>query len=805
MATALFFAGISQTYAQYPPTRTVPAANGSDNTQFWSRGGNTPGSNNMLGTLWNSPVYFITGATTPTLRMKLNGPFDANGQYTINGFNRNTNGVNTSGYLLIGQDGPTQTVSSPTALYTNKGAFSMLHLNGERGPYQHVQEDGYRPWMRTGITFTGNGDLSYIGHRYHGEDLTDMVIGWSNDATPNGVNGADNLVFTFLTGATNDFGQEVARFTPSCGNCPINKASFGIGDFAPNSVNGPGLAGYVGATLDVNGDARVRSVTQNNALTQVLVRNPNDQGRLHWRDASTLGGSGTSFGNNCGSTANPLTADRQVPLNNNDMYFTGQSLPANGNTVNIGLNCGVVPTAKLTLLQDVGATVPTGSTGGSFLNRDRASQINLTYVGVAGEANGLQTITRISNVGGDFKASGGTMNYAVRGATTIVTNPNPNNNAINCGGLFSTTGPGGSNNFGVNASSSGGGSNRGVYGNASSTASNTTYNMGGHFGAGGTGTNNTGVYAYSSYPLNPTLSSKSFGVYAISVNGSGDGGTFPANSAIGVFGGTFNYPANASAYAGYFDGNVYVNGPMNGTGFALTSDSLFKTNLDTIAHADSLIARLQPKTFDFIDGSGVHMNFPGGRQYGFIAQQVETVLPDLVSTNVRPALLDTNDTEIYPALRYKTVNYTGFIALLMQNAKEQNEKIAQLSQQLAYLQQVVSGCCSQAQPPKKESFETPAGAVIQTRLQSTDEPSLGQNIPNPFETATRIPVYLPQHIRKAELLFYGHDGKILQNVLISERGNVQVDVNSESLSSGIYSYTLFTDGKPTETRKMIKR
>lgn len=724
--------------------------------------------------------------------------------------NANTNSLSAERVRItqIGALG-TPAVPNPNGANINnmtRMGVSLFPLNPLNAPYSLVHigtphtaafgNNGQRDWMNVGYNATYDNDNLYLGMKNEGAGRQDAVLAWGDEQ----MNNPDFLRFVF-TANPNDVnataiakgasGQEVGRFTP--------EGRFGVGNFYNGSL------GLVSATMDVAGDACIRSVNQNNSLTQVLVRDPNDLGRILWRDASTLGGGsgGPGFGNDCGSSPNPLTADRQVPLNNNDIYFTGQSLPSAGNTVNIGLNCGVVPTAKLNLLQDVGSLIASGSIGAYFLNKDRASQIGLSYAGVTGEASGLQTQTRITNVGGDFKASGATMNYAVRGTASIVTGGSAGNNANNCGGYFTANGAG-FNNFGATVSGMNAASNWGINSSAFSAATNTTANTGGHFGATGTGNNNTGVSAYSAYPSNATSASRSFGVSATTVYNSG-GASLPTNTAIGVFGAAYNFPGSINTYAGYFDGNVYINGPMNGTGFALTSDASFKTNLDSIVNADSLISLLQPRTFDFIDGSSIHMNFPEKKQYGFIAQEVETVIPELVSTIIRPAMADSTDSLIYPELRYKAVNYTGFIALLMQNAKEQNEKIAQLSQQLADLQQTVNGCCGQARPQETGTTETPAGAVIQTRLQNADEPSLGQNIPNPFESATRIPVYLPQHIRKAELLFYGHDGKILQNVLISERGNVQVDVNSESLSSGIYSYTLFTDGKPTETRKMIKR
>ena len=95
----------------------------------WYRGGNFPGAaggiKNIFGTMWNSPIYTQTNGVN---RTKLNGTLNIGGapQYPINGFTA-ASGVNTSGYLLLGPDCP---FASGQTLYNNRGAFSMLHLNG---------------------------------------------------------------------------------------------------------------------------------------------------------------------------------------------------------------------------------------------------------------------------------------------------------------------------------------------------------------------------------------------------------------------------------------------------------------------------------------------------------------------------------------------------------------------------------------------------------------------------------------------------------------------------------------------------
>ncbi len=143
----------SVAYAQQPAQGSPPANNtNAQAAAAWYRGGNTATTpNNIFGTAagFNSPIYTLTNGVN---RTKLNGTFtNSANQYDIDGYttfgNTNTT-VNTSGYMLLGPNGTFQT--EPTLnIYNNKGAYSLLHLNGTAP----IQQNGYRPWMKTGITF----------------------------------------------------------------------------------------------------------------------------------------------------------------------------------------------------------------------------------------------------------------------------------------------------------------------------------------------------------------------------------------------------------------------------------------------------------------------------------------------------------------------------------------------------------------------------------------------------------------------------------------------------------------------------
>lgn len=85
-----------------------------------------------------NPSYYLGYSTNNNLlfrtanvnRMKLNESVS----YTINGSNDAR-----AGYLLIGRDMPLW-AGGPNELYSNVGAFSLLHLIGDDSPF--VQEGG---------------------------------------------------------------------------------------------------------------------------------------------------------------------------------------------------------------------------------------------------------------------------------------------------------------------------------------------------------------------------------------------------------------------------------------------------------------------------------------------------------------------------------------------------------------------------------------------------------------------------------------------------------------------------------------
>lgn len=280
-------------------------------------------------------------------------------------------------------------------------------------------------------------------------------------------------------------------------------------------------------------------------------------------------------------------------------------------------------------------------------------------------------------------------------------------------------------------------------------------------------------------------------------------------------------------YKLYVNGTSYFNGNGTYNGTWLASDQQLKTNIDSLNNALSIINQLKPSSY-FFDTTNVYgMNFSNQKQYGLIAQDVEQLLPELISNTTKPATYDTAGVLLTPALTYKVLNYNAFTAIMLQGIKEQSSKIDSLSEglltektktniqdsiisslqnQMNVLASTINSCCNDNHDNGNHNEHHKADNN-QTNVELNDAQTivLEQNVPNPFAEQTAINYSLPDNTVKAQMLFYNAQGKLIQSTDLTQKGKGTLNVFASDLSSGIYTYTLVVDGKIIETRKMVKQ
>ncbi|MEM1325023.1 MAG: tail fiber domain-containing protein [Bacteroidota bacterium] len=231
----------------------------------------------------------------------------------------------------------------------------------------------------------------------------------------------------------------------------------------------------------------------------------------------------------------------------------------------------------------------------------------------------------------------------------------------------------------------------------------------------------------------------SFGVYSQATGAIGPFGDPPGNYSI--YGTTVGSTPSINNHAGYFDGRVTVTGT-----FSNPSDRLLKQHIKSLRNSSDVLMQLRPVSYLFRDEHQKYMALPDGKQLGFVAQEVEKVLPDLVIQNSHPRA-DKN-------LAYKSVNYLGFIPLLTRAFQEQEERLNEqaaeievLMERLAQLEKMIS--TSDAELAFNQLF-----VKAQTAY-------LSQNRPNPFSEQTLIEYYIPNDVKEAILLMTDLNGQIV--------------------------------------------
>ena len=197
-----------------------------------------------------------------------------------------------------------------------------------------------------------------------------------------------------------------------------------------------------------------------------------------------------------------------------------------------------------------------------------------------------------------------------------------------------------------------------------------------------------------------------------------------------------------------------------------------------------------------------------------IAQDVEKILPELVSAVHVPQKQDENSNTIAPALNLKALNYQAFIPILIAGMQEQQKKLDSVKNVNESQQDLIDDLLSRVSAlegqgsrkinPQDSTNNDNNNKFLQfVELSNENAIVLNQNDPNPFAEETNITFFLPETIGSAKILFYDKLGKIIKSVEILSRGSGQLHVYASNLSSGIYMYSLIADNKVVDSKKMM--
>lgn len=252
------------------------------------------------------------------------------------------------------------------------------------------------------------------------------------------------------------------------------------------------------------------------------------------------------------------------------------------------------------------------------------------------------------------------------------------------------------------------------------------------------------------------------------------------------------------------DHNFHFNCNLIATGISVASDSRFKSDITPLESSLETITSLSPVSYKLKPrfGNGMSEDIPAGAltakdlqdieyfnkfhkslendgpHFGFIAQEVKEIYPELVHT-------DQNG--------YMYIDYIGMIPLLVNAIAELNTQIAELKAENEELNQSVIN----AQQPAVEN--APSSQIADDFLRN----ALYQNNPNPFSTSTSITMFLRSDVAQAVVYIFDMQGNMLRSIPVSDRGNVSVTIEGGDLNAGMYIYSLIADGKEIASKRMI--
>ena len=718
-------------------------------------GWNNTGTNNfplMVRHDLNQPIEWYTDST---FRMRLT---EAQWGLTVNGYNP----INRAGNLGVG----------PFNNLPGGQPLTRLHLDGGA-----TQVAGFRPWMDIGTTMTAGSDWMYVGLKQRNllaGDRQDAVINWADNDQFNPNWGPDALRFIFtkdpalgdVSGALN--GLEIALMIPDSNG---NEGYVGVGDF-----NTPGL--LPNERLDIlSRTARLRRLIpdyNNDTIGRIVV--VDTTGRLHWRRISSFPTGGGGSGADCDWTL--LGPD---PSNSNiaTAYAGNPGCPqADKNvgigTTNIQAKLHVYRNTSGGVNQMLGYYQMVGSANDKTAGRFDATGTGVLHQGVYGYAADASGASGknigVSGWANDPSESSTLWNIGVNGVATL-----------GHGGYTAQA----KSNFAVKAetgtsSTSTLENNYGVWSYANNSATSTG-NHGGHFNA------------------ISTASALNYGVKSQSTVTNG------ANWSIGVHS-IASGPDTTRTWAGYFTNRVQIQGPLWHNASFIFSDAQLKNGIEGLdaEEANSLLSQLSPKTYHYNSAAYPEMNLPSEKQFGFLAQEVREVLPELVRTTRVAPVVDSAGVVVQQEHEVQGVNYVGMVPLLVaghQASEQRNdrleEQLAALVERVSQLEQSLASCCATHGSGDQRMMIEDDGTV-------TGEARSLRIVPNPFNEGTTLH-YTLEKAGRMQLLANSADGKQLKvlHEAQQEAGTYQHAWSTAELSPGVYYVTLLLEGEPI-VKKAVK-
>lgn len=247
-----------------------------------------------------------------------------------------------------------------------------------------------------------------------------------------------------------------------------------------------------------------------------------------------------------------------------------------------------------------------------------------------------------------------------------------------------------------------------------------------------------------------------------------DNGTSVGINSTGPFAYTslagFQLGTNIPPSSGNF--RLDVNGVTRAVAYFASSDKKFKKDIKPIENALAMVQSLEGKTYMWNKEANKEMNFDDGGHSGFIAQDLEKVLPHLVATDEKGN---------------KSVNYIEILPYLVEAIKDQQIQINDLKSQIT------------------ENFK----AQNQDLIELTNTKIISVS-PNPSSDLISVSFNVEKSVESAKLQVHDLNGNVISSLNISDReNNISRTLQKDNFGKGIYVVSLVINGKSIDTKKIV--
>ncbi|MCL2074344.1 MAG: tail fiber domain-containing protein [Marinilabiliaceae bacterium] len=247
------------------------------------------------------------------------------------------------------------------------------------------------------------------------------------------------------------------------------------------------------------------------------------------------------------------------------------------------------------------------------------------------------------------------------------------------------------------------------------------------------------------------------------------------------------------------------------------SDIRLKENIHPLPPMLDKLKEVQAYNFNYTDEyfkdfSEEEKEYMQRVEYGFIAQEIQEIFPELVFERGEEKMLSLNYVSMIPILtaainelREESGKRTKEVDDLRKESENRLSSIEDLRLEVETLKSMLAQCCTAGITKSKEENET---SSINFQLSDdanteTEEMILYQNAPNPFDKNTTIRCFIPKGMGNVQLCVYNMQGAQVQCLDVYERGTVDVIIEAGKLTSGIYTYLLIGDAKTSDAKQMI--